>query len=235
MMETLRLRLRAIGERIDAMTLRERAIIFLTVLVAVYLAADQLALKPMAVERERLQRQLTTKHDQIQSYERQLQVLLTGTDDPASPVAQKIISLQQQLTTLDDILAKSTGGLVSPRDMARLVEEILSRNRQLVVVQLESLTPVPIQEAAAGSGGPAPATAPPQQAPGRAESGLYKHGMRIVVKGTYHELLGYLRALEALQWKVFWGKVTLEAQDYPISQLTLELYTLSTHKGWIGL
>ncbi|MEK7734247.1 MAG: hypothetical protein AAB329_02270, partial [Pseudomonadota bacterium] len=61
MMETLRLRLRAIGERIDAMTLRERAIIFLTVLVAVYLAADQLALKPMAVERERLQRQLPTK------------------------------------------------------------------------------------------------------------------------------------------------------------------------------
>ena len=233
MMETLRLRLRAIGERIDAMTLRERAIIFLTVLVAVYLAADQLALKPMAVERERLQRQLTTKHDQIQSYERQLQMLLTGSDDPASPVAQKIISLQQQLSTLDDILAKSTGGLVSPRDMARLVEEILSRNRQLVVVQLESLTPVPIQEASAGGNPPPTAGQPP--APGGAESGLYKHGMRIVVKGTYHELLAYLRALEALQWKVFWGKVTLEAQDYPVSQLTLELYTLSTHKGWIGL
>ncbi len=233
MMETLRLRLRAIGERIDAMTLRERAIIFLTVLVVVFLAADQLVLKPLGMERERLQRQLTTKRDQIQSYERQLQVLLTGSDDPASPVAQKILSLQQQLSTLDDILAKSTGGLVSPRDMARLVEEILSRNRQLVVVQLESLTPVPIQEASAGSN-PAPPTAG-QPAPGGAESGLYKHGMRIVVKGTYHELLAYLRALEALQWKVFWGKVTLEAQDYPVSQLTLELYTLSTHKGWIGL
>ena len=232
MMETLRLRLRAIGERIDAMTLRERAIIFLTVLVVVFLAADQLVLKPLGMERERLQRQLTTKRDQIQSYERQLQVLLTGSDDPASPVAQKILSLQQQLSTLDDILAKSTGGLVSPRDMARLVEEILSRNRQLVVVQLESLTPVPIQEASAGSNPPPTAGQP---APGGAESGLYKHGMRIVVKGTYHELLAYLRALEALQWKVFWGKVTLEAQDYPVSQLTLELYTLSTHKGWIGL
>lgn len=234
MMETLRLRMRAIGERIDAMTLRERAIIFLTVLVVVFLAADQLVLKPLGMERERLQRQLTTKRDQIQSYERQLQVLLTGSDDPASPVAQKILSLQQQLSTLDDILAKSTGGLVSPRDMARLVEEILSRNRQLVVVQLESLTPVPIQEASAG-GNPAPPTAGQPPAPGGAESGLYKHGMRIVVKGTYHDLLAYLRALEALQWKVFWGKVTLEAQDYPVSQLTLELYTLSTHKGWIGL
>lgn len=227
MMETLRLRLRAIGERIDAMTLRERAIIFLTALVMVYLAADLLALKPLSVERGRLQGQLTTKRDQIQSYERQLQMLLTGSDDPASPVAQKILSLQQQLSTLDDILSKSTGGLVSPREMARLVEEILSRHRQLTVVRLESLTPEPIQEA--GAANPAGGTA------AGGESGLYKHGMRIVVKGTYHDLLAYLRTLEGLQWKVFWGKVVLEAEDYPISQLTLELHTLSTHKGWIGL
>lgn len=232
MMETLRLRLRAIGDRIDAMTLRERAIIFVALLAMVYLTADQLVLKPLGLERERMQRQLRTKHEQIQSYERQLQMMLTGSDDPSSPAAQKILSLQQQLSTLDDILSKSTGGLVSPRDMARLVEEILTRNRQLTVVRLESLTPEPIQEAGAASPtGSAAAT----RAPAGGESGLYKHGMRIVVKGTYHDLLAYLRTLEGLQWKVFWGKVALEAEDYPISQLTLELYTLSTHKGWIGL
>ncbi len=231
MMETLRLRLRAIGDRIDAMTLRERAIIFVALLVGVYLAADQAVLKPLGLERERMQRQLKTKHEQVQNYERQLQMMLTGTDDPGSPVAQKILSLQQQLSTLDDILAKSTGGLVSPRDMARLVEEILSRHRQLTVVRLESLVPEPIQDAGAAS--PAGTATAPRPAGG--ESGLYKHGMRIVVKGTYHELLAYLRTLEGLPWKVFWGKVALEAEDYPVSQLTLELYTLSTHKGWIGL
>lgn len=235
MMETLRPRLRAIGERIDAMSLRERAIIFVALLAGVYLVADQMVLKPLGLERERMQRQLTSKHEQIQSYERQLQMMLTGTDDPNSPVAQKILALQQQLSTLDDILAKSTGGLVSPRDMARLVEEILSRHRQLTVVRLESLTPEPIQEAGA-TASPNTGSAAAAHTPAAAgESGLYKHGMRIVVKGTYHDLLAYLRTLEGLQWKVFWGKVTLEAEDYPISQLTLELYTLSTHKGWIGL
>ncbi len=233
MMEALRPRLRAIGDRIDAMSLRERAIIFVALLAGVFVAADQLVLKPLSLERERVQRQLKTKQEQTQSYERQLQVMLTGTDDPNSPVAQKILALQQQLSTLDDILSKSTGGLVSPRDMAKLVEEILSRHRQLTVVRLESLTPEPIQEA--GAAAPTgSAAAPPTHASG-GESGLYKHGMRIVVKGTYHDLLAYLRTLEGLHWKVFWGKVTLEAEDYPVSQLTLELYTLSTHKGWIGL
>jgi len=120
MMETLRPRLRAIGDRIDAMSLRERAIIFVALLAGVYLTADQMVLKPLGIERDRMQLQLKTRHEQIQSYERQLQVMLTGTDDPGSPVAQKILALQQQLSTLDDILSKSTGGLVSPRDMARL-------------------------------------------------------------------------------------------------------------------
>ncbi len=233
MMEALRPRLRAIGDRIDAMSLRERAIIFVALLAGFFVAADQLVLKPLSLERERVQRQLKTRQEQTQSYERQLQVMLTGTDDPNSPVAQKILALQQQLSTLDDILSKSTGGLVSPRDMARLVEEILSRHRQLTVVRLESLTPEPIQEA--GVTAPAGSVAAPPTPAARGESGLYKHGMRIVVKGTYHDLLVYLRTLEGLQWKVFWGKVTLEAEDYPVSQLTLELYTLSTHKGWIGL
>ncbi len=234
MMEALRPRLRAIGDRIDAMSLRERAIIFVALLAGVFVAADQLVLKPLSLERERVQRQLKTRQEQTQSYERQLQVMLTGTDDPNSPVAQKILALQQQLSTLDDILSKSTGGLVSPRDMARLVEEILSRHRQLTVVRLESLAPEPIQEAGAAAAPAGSAAAPPTPAAG-GESGLYKHGMRIVVKGTYHDLLAYLRTLEGLQWKVFWGKVTLEAEDYPVSRLTLELYTLSTHKGWIGL
>ncbi|OGI40927.1 MAG: hypothetical protein A2140_00305 [Candidatus Muproteobacteria bacterium RBG_16_62_13] len=233
MMETLRPRLRAIGDRIDAMSLRERAIIFVALLTGVYLTADQMVLKPLGIERDRMQLQLKTRHEQIQSYERQLQVMLTGTDDPGSPVAQKILALQQQLSTLDDILSKSTGGLVSPRDMARLVEEILSRHRQLTVVRLESLAPEPIREA--GAAAPAGSAATPQTPAAGGESGLYKHGMRIVVKGTYHDLLAYLRTLEGLQWKVFWGKVALEAEVYPVSQLTLELYTLSTHKGWIGL
>jgi len=226
-MDSLRLQWRAVADRIDAMSLRERAMIFLAMLALLYIVAAQVVLKPLNADRERLDRQIKTKRDQVQSYERQLQQLVTGITDPNSPAGQQIVSLQQQLATLDDILAKSTGGLVSPREMARLVEQILSRHRVLQVVSLESLIATPIQE-----------HAPPPGVAGNkpvADAGLYKHGMRIVVKGTYPQLIAYLRALEQLKWKVFWGKALLEAEEYPVSRLTLEIYTLSTHKGWIGL
>jgi MSHA biogenesis protein MshJ len=59
--------------------------------------------------------------------------------------------------------------------------------------------------------------------------------MRIELKGSYLDILGYLHALEALPWKVFWGQATLQTEKYPVSHITLLIYTLSTREGWIAL
>ena len=59
--------------------------------------------------------------------------------------------------------------------------------------------------------------------------------MNIEVKGGYLDVMRYLKSLEGLPWKVFWGKVTLKAEKYPDSRVNLLIYTLSTHEAWIGL
>jgi len=64
---------------------------------------------------------------------------------------------------------------------------------------------------------------------------MYKHGLRIQLSGQYPDILRYLGALEALPWKVFWGEVQLQTEKYPVSRVTLVIYTLSLDEAWIGV
>ena len=64
---------------------------------------------------------------------------------------------------------------------------------------------------------------------------IYRHGMRVEFKGRYFDIVKYLQSLEGLPWKVFWGEVSLETDEYPVSKVSLVIYTLSRYPGWIGV
>ncbi len=64
---------------------------------------------------------------------------------------------------------------------------------------------------------------------------LYRHGVRLVLQGSYLEMIAYLESLEGLPTQLFWGGAALDAQKYPQARLTLTLYTLSLDQKWIAL
>lgn len=227
MMADSRKSLQQFAERIDALSLRERGIIFVTVLVLLYFIASSLVFDPLRVEQEQLENDLKAKQEQVAAINAQVQKSVRdATHDPDKQNAERLKVLRERIAKVDPQLAGVTQGLVSPRDMARLVEQVLTRNRNLQVVKIESLPPAPLDAPAPGKG----ATVTPA-----VDQGVYKHGMRIEVRGRYADLVRYLRALETLPWKVFWGRVTLEVENQPTSRLTLVIYTLSLQQGWIGI
>lgn len=232
MIETLRQRLAKLMDRVDAMALRERGLIFVAVLIVVYVVAVNGVFEPMRAEQARLNSQLKSKHDQIAALEKQIQAFRGGRlDDPDAAKRARLAALQEQMKSLDATLARTTANLVTPKEMARLVEQVLANVRGLQVVKVESLRPAPLAEpAAAKPGETKPATATPGP-----EARIYKHGLRIELKGTYLDMLNSLQALERLPWKVFWGQVTLETETHPVSKLTLVIYTLSAGEGWIAM
>jgi MSHA biogenesis protein MshJ len=147
--------------------------------------------------------------------------------DPGAANRARLAALQEQLGTIDAALAEKTAGLVSPQEMARLVEEILKQNRKLQLVKIESLAPAPLGESKKQEQAK-PAVAEPEYV-------IYRHGTRIELKGRYLDIVDYLKTLEQLPWKVFWGEAVLETDQYPVSTFTLVLYTLSLREGWIGV
>lgn len=215
-------------ERVDALSLRERSIIFIAVMIVIYVVAVNIVFGPLRTEHARVDKELTQKRDQVQALDKQIQTLVSNQgEDINTQNGRKLSALQQQAKEIDQKLDAMTAGVVSPREMAKLVEQMLAQNRGLELVKLESLPSVPVTDetkiAERGTVNPNP------------HGTVYKHGMRIELKGRYFDIVNYLKALEALQWKVFWGEVTLETQKYPVSRVSLVIYTLSRYPNWIGV
>lgn len=64
---------------------------------------------------------------------------------------------------------------------------------------------------------------------------LYRHGIKIKLKGNYFQLRNYLKQLEALSWKFFWQDFQYNLQAYPESELEIKMYSLSTKQEFIGV
>jgi MSHA biogenesis protein MshJ len=217
-------------ERIDALTLRERAILFVGVLAALFLLASNVVFSSLFKERARLSQELTAKRDQTRTLQTQIENIVAERGrNPDEINRTRIAELKTLLREREGGLTMALHGVVSPREMLRMIEQVLSHNRALTVVAIENLPAVPLQEdgtvAAAGTTSPEKTAA----------AGMYKHGLRIVLDGQYPDILRYLQSLERLPWKVLWGEVRLQTDHYPVSRVTLVIYTLSLDAAWIGV
>lgn len=220
-------------ERIDALSLRERAFLFVGVLAVIYLIVANVVFPTLFGDLTRLQKELNAKRDQTRAVQTQIEKIASERGrDPNEISRKRLAELRQELHEREGALAGVVRGVVSPRDMARMVEQMLQRNRALTVVSVENLPPTPLL-ADGGEARPS-AGATPAAAPASA-SGMYKHGLRIQLSGQYPDILRYLGALETLPWKVFWGEVQLQTEKYPVSRVTLVIYTLSLDEAWIGV
>lgn len=224
MMADLRVRLKNLEERIDALSLRERGLMFVGVMAALYFLAMNLVFAPLRAEHKRVETALRAKQQEVQNLNSQAQALL-GVPDKGGDAQHRgrVAELEQELRALDQRLEQATGGMVSPQQMAKLLEQVLGRSPGVQLVKLENLP----KALAVGETVSVSSTT--------LGTVVYKHGVRIQVRGRYFDLVEYLRTLEALPWKVSWGDVSLESEEYPISTITLVIYTLSRHSGWIGV
>lgn len=220
---------------LDQRAPRERLMILVAGLSVVGYVFYMLVIAPQQTEQQRLRERAAAVKEQTASIRKQLHEIeqAYGQAIDATGHAQ-IEALRAQLKAVDPALAEVAQSLVTPKEMAGLVEQMLRQNRALEVVSIENLPvsllgDVPPADLAAQvpiAGEPLPADA---------GSGFYKHGLAIEVRGRYTDIVGYLRTLENLPWKVFWGQVTLVAEDYPKSRVRLVVYTLSLNPKWIGI
>lgn len=220
--------IRRLAARIDAMTLRERAILFISLLAMLFLFADQLLFPAQQRVQQQLEKQIQEQLGQLNTINGQIErIVRENTEDPDALLRARLDTLRKQYADLELSAGDITRGLVSPREMTRLVYAMLRENQSLQLVKAENLKPEAIPLAAATN--PAPATG---AATGPA---IYRHGLRLQVRGRYPDIVRYLHTLENLSWRVMWGEVHLETASYPVTNATLTIYTLSLDQDWIGV
>lgn len=229
--------------KIDALTLRERVIIFAMLAIFIIATMNAIFIDPLFTRQKQLSAQLKTEQMVATQFQSEIRQAVMVQSDPDADNRERLKAARQELLQMQAVLLDMQKGLVSPDKMTLLLEDILRRNGKLRLLSLKTLAatdliePVAAQAKTGMDKNSAMAAAAKQDAAQNqpANGAVYKHGVELVLQGGYLDMVNYMAQLEAMPWQLFWGKAKLNADDYPQATLTLTLFTLSLHKKWLNL
>ncbi len=224
---------------IDDMSLRERAMIFVAAAFVVITLMNVILLDPLLAKQKMLSTQVVQQQEKMKELQAQMQNLLQAKrDDEHSPSRDRLAQLKRQLQEQDGYLQSRRDRLVAPNKMADLLKQVLNKNGRLQLVELKTL-PVSLliekPQAADIAAQPAAANLPDGQKQAGPQKQIFKHGVRITVRGGYLDLMRYVTALEKMPAQMFWGEASLSVEKYPDAVFTLTVYTLSLDKIWLSV
>jgi len=210
------------ADRLDAMSLRERVLIFLAVAVMIVAIADSALFEPILRRQKANSQRIQQQEDEIHTMQTQVQAYAQArTGDSVNAKRQRLEKRKLELAALDRQLAAGQAELVPPERMARMLSEIVKRNPDIELISLRSLPATGLTQSLT----PIPGSAPGGLA-------LYRHGIEIAVSGSYLKMLNYVGQLERLPAKIMWGNMELQG-TYPVVTLKITLYTFSPDKTWL--
>jgi MSHA biogenesis protein MshJ len=220
-----------LAARVDALTLRERVLLFAAIAAGYVFLMHFLALGPMFAKQDLLRTQIVQQQNNLAGIDNEISEKVAAAQvDPDAPTRARIAAVRAQTDALATSLRALQNGLVPPERMAPLVEAILRANGRLQLVSMRTLPVEPLL----GAARPQPA-APSASEAARPAALLYRHGVDVTVRGNYLDMIGTMAALESMPTQVFWGAARLETETWPTSRLTLTLYTLSLDAKWMKL
>ena len=217
-------------DKIDALSVRERMVIFIAGLAVIYLLFSFL-IEPSFSKQKQLSQQIGQQQVQIKSLQEQIQTMAKlHSTNPDAANKTRLHDIQSKLVETDIKLQRLQKGLVPSNNVASLLEDVLAKDRGLQLIRLRTLPAEPLIEQP-----PNGATGQNIEIKNESDKNIYTHGVELTVQGGYLELLQYLSQLEKLPWRMFWGKVEMNTEAYPKVTLTLTLYTLSLDKAWLAV
>ena len=226
-LEPVALRARAWAERLDALSLRERGLLFGAGVALLYMGWQTLLMRPLSTRTRAAEQRLVHAHQHLTAIQ---QAGLAALNDPLLAAAARNRALKERLGALDRDLNSAAQGYVKPERMIELLRDILTGQQGLRLVSLANL---PVESLSQTTAASTSATAGASAAD--PDLGPFLHPVEIVVEGDYPTLVAYLRALEGLPWRIHWQQLELSVADYPMNRVRLVIGALSLSRDWISV
>jgi len=218
--------------RLDAMTLRERTIIFAALASVVVVFSYTLWIEGEFSKSRRLTFEIAQRQAEMKAVQDQVGRLAAARGaDPDRTNRERLSALQQQLAQIEASIAAEERKFTAPDKMRGVLEELLAKNRRVNLVSLKTLPMTSIAEDGAAAKPPAGAPAAKPAPAGRL---IYRHGVELTVSGSYLDILGYLQELDRLPTQLYWGDLGLEGQ-YPTITVKVVVYTMSLDRAWLSV
>ncbi len=220
----LRKKLRPHVSKLNALPARKRAIAIGGAFVLLFALGDVVIFSPNGEKRDALKKQIDDIGKMNATLEKEQQQILDNQNfDPDAALKADMSQMQARIEKLDKELAGFTVDLISPTQMAKLLEDMLNRETDLILEKLETLPAEPVVKSLSTKGS-------------KKKSGRYfQHAVVMELRGTYFSTLHYLELLEDLPWDFYWDDLHFQTLSYPEARITMRLHTLSAQIGWIGV
>jgi len=194
--------------RIDALSLRERGIMFVSVIVLSIALADVLLLSPVQLAHKQVTQRFAAQSTELTRLRESLKA--TGQPvDASKAVRDEIAGLDARLQGLDQELNAMAPRAEGGPALEQVLVQFLRRHEGLTLLGVSTLG----QE---GAGAPASAATP---------VGLTRRGLDLRVSGPYGELVRYVKTLETALPALRWGALQLKSETQP-PELHLQVYVL---------
>jgi MSHA biogenesis protein MshJ len=230
-------KLQPVAERLDRLSLRERAMVFGACIVLVFIGWQSLLMDPLAARARQAEQRLG---DARQRADATGMSGAAADQDPMIVAVTRERALREKLASLETDLADASRGYVPPERMPELLRELLANQRGLHLVSLRNL---PVESLAQAAGAAAEgstdarptAAVPATERAGVVDRGPFLHPVEIVIEGDYASIVNYMRALEGLPWRLHWRQLDVKALQYPQNQVRIEIGTLSLSRDWMSV
>lgn len=227
-MERLKQLISQLQEKIDALSLRERAILFLAISFMLYASVDWLLLSPLELKQQKLLDQIQAiqaENGQLET--KALNIINRYRTDPNQAERQQLARLDREIDRAHEQIEVAVAGLIPPKKMALALENLLQSQKGLKFISINSMPAEPLLNQATAEND---ATANDGQI-----QSIYRHSFKLQFEGSYLDTLAYLRKLEALDWSFRWDEIDMTMQEYPRVSITLVIHTISLDEGLIGV
>lgn len=189
------------ARRIDALSLRERAILFLCILAVLAALFDSQALSPHALRAKQRNAQQAQRATELTQLREQFVAASQQANDPGAPLRAQLDTARAERAGLDDALHE-VGSAGQGEGLSAVLQRLLAQQPGLVLERLKLLDDAPASAGAASM--PAAAPQPPP-------AGMSWQGVDLQVQGSYRDVQRYLQALERELPGLRWGEMRLSA------------------------
>jgi MSHA biogenesis protein MshJ len=192
------------ARRIDALSLRERAILFVSIAAVLAALFDTLVLTPQAARDKQRSDAQARQATEMTALREQFIALSRSSDEPAGQLRRQLEAAQAERARLDDQLRRA-GSLSAGEGLSAVLQRLLARQHGLVMERLTLLEDTPVVAPAAS--GPALPALP-------IVAGMSWQGVDLQVQGRYADAQRYLQALERELPGLRWGEMQLQATGH---------------------
>ena len=209
------------AKRIDALSLRERAILFLSIVAVLALLFDSFVLAPQSARAKLRSNAQAQQAAEISKLREQFISTSGSGGTPAEQLQVQLESARNERQRLDSELRQAS--TVNPAEgLSALLQRVLAQQPGLVLERLTLLEDAPVSLPSASASASAAGNAVPPSMPG-----MSWQGVELQLQGSYRDTQRYVQALEHELPALRWGEMRLSSSGpNEVPRLLARIYLL---------